>query len=149
MAIREATEADAERLLELFRGYTTFYETDPPDSGLRELIRSQTAARDDEAFILVATDESDVPVGFAHCQWKWSSLRGARIPFLDDLFVDPDSRGGGHADALIEAIADRARAAGSPAVEWLTMPDNHRAQKVYNRVGGHSEELLEYSLDVE
>lgn len=148
MAVRDATEADAERLLVLFRGYTDFYETNPPDSGLRELIAGQIAAGADAAFILVATDADGVAVGFAHCQWKWSSLRGARIPFLDDLFVYPGARGAGHADALIGAIADRAREAGAPAVEWLTMPDNHRAQKVYDRVGGHREELLEYALDV-
>ena len=86
-------------------------------------------------------------VGFAACGWKWSSLRGARIVVLEDLFVAEAARGRGHADALIEATAEVARRHGAPAVTWLTAPDNHRAQAVYNRVGGHAAPFLEYELE--
>ena len=60
---------------------------------------------------------------------------------LEDLFVAPEARGKGAADALIEAVAERARRHGAPVVTWLTAPDNHRAQAVYNRVGGTSEHV--------
>ena len=49
------------------------------------------------------------PVGFAAVGWKWASTRGARIAVMEDLFVAPEARGQGAADALIEACADRAR----------------------------------------
>ena len=42
----------------------------------------------------------------------------------------------GHADALIEAVADVARRHGAPIISWFTMPDNKRAHTVYDRVGG-------------
>jgi GNAT superfamily N-acetyltransferase len=87
-------------------------------------------------------------IGFAACGWKWSSLRGARIVVLEDLFVAEQSRARGHADALIEATAAVARRNGAPAVTWLTAPDNHRAQAVYNRVGGSAASFLEYELEV-
>ena len=45
--------------------------------------------------LLVARDEDGAPVGFAAVGWKWSSLRGARVAMLEDLFVHPDARGGG------------------------------------------------------
>ena len=38
---------------------------------------------------------------------------------------------------------------GASKLTWQTAKDNARAQKVYDRVGGHREELLEYSLDVD
>jgi GNAT superfamily N-acetyltransferase len=134
--------------LALFRGYCDFYEASPSDAGLERMARAVIAAPDDEAFLLVAGDEEGVVVGFAACGWKWSSLRGARIAVLEDLFVAEQARGRGHADALIEATAETARRHGAPAVTWLTAPDNHRAQAVYNRVGGHPAPFLEYELEV-
>ena len=67
---------------------------------------------------------------------------------MDDLFVAEAHRGAGHADALIEAVADVARRHGAPMITWFTMPDNHRAHKVYDRVGGTAETLLEYELEL-
>jgi len=147
--IRAATARDLPALLPLLRAYCDFYEADPPDDGLTTMARGAIELPDDQAFLLVATpDDSDEPFGFACCWWKWSSLRGARIVFLDDLFVDPDRRGAGHADALIEAVAERARAGGAPVVAWLTQHSNKRAQAVYDRVGAESESFLEYELEL-
>jgi len=148
VAIRAATEPDLPALLPLIRAYCEFYEADPTDAGIEEMARAVIAAPDDEAFLLVATADDGEVVGFAACGWKWSSLRGARIVVLEDLFVAERVRGAGHADALIEACADLARGHGAPALTWLTAPYNHRAQAVYDRVGGHSEPFLEYELEL-
>lgn len=134
-------------LLPLLRGYTEFYESNPSDAGLETMVTAAIAAPDDHAFLLVATDD-DVLVGFANCQWKWSSLRGERVVVLDDLYVREESRGEGHADALIAAAGDVAREHGATVLTWMTQQTNHRAQKVYNRVGGVSEPLLEYELEL-
>ena len=149
MAIREATESDLPTLMPLFRGYCSFYKANPSDDGLERMVRAVIAAAEDEAFLLVATDgDLGEVVGFALCGWKWSSLRAARIVVLEDLFVAEHARGRGHADALIEATAEVARRHAAPVVTWLTAPDNHRAQAVYDRVGGRSEPFLEYDLEL-
>jgi GNAT superfamily N-acetyltransferase len=148
MAIREAIEADLPALIPLLRGYCEFYESDPPDSKLEAMARDVIAAPEDVAFLLVATGDDGEVIGFALNQWKWSSLRGARVVVLDDLFVAERARGAGHADALIEAVADVARRHGAPIVSWFTMPDNKRAHAVYDRVGGTAEALLEYELEL-
>jgi GNAT superfamily N-acetyltransferase len=145
MAIREA---DLPALAPLLRGYVTFYESNPSDSQLAEMARDVINAPEVRAFLLVATDDRDQVVGFALNQWKWSSLNGARVAVMDDLFVAESARGAGHADALIEAVADVARKYDAPLISWFTMPDNKRAHKVYDRVGGHAETLLEYELRI-
>ena len=129
------------------RGYCEFYEAAPSDSGLDEMARALIASTDDQGMLLVADDGGEV-IGFAAVGWKWSSLRGARIAVLEDLFVAPEARGRGAADALIQACASRARDNGAPVMTWLTAPDNHRAQTVYDRVGGRSETFLEYELEL-
>ena len=148
MAVRAATEDDLDALAPLIRAYTDFYESDPTDAGLEAMARDVIAAAEDRAFLLVATGDDGAVVGFALSQWKWSSLNGARVAVLDDLFVAEQARGAGHADALIEATAEVARRHGAPVLSWFTMPDNKRAHTVYDRVGGVPETLIEYELEL-
>ena len=147
MDIRPAVESDIPALMPLMRGYCDFYKANPTDAGLDEMARALIATEDDQGMLLVADDGGEA-IGFAAVGWKWSSLRGARIAVLEDLFVALEARGRGAADALIEAVAQRARENGAPVVTWLTAPDNHRAQAVYDRVGGTSETFLEYELEL-
>ena len=147
MAIRHAEADDVADLLPLFRAYCDFYEANPTDAGLEEMIRSVIELPDDQAFLLAAEDGDEL-VGFAACNWKWSSLRGARIVFLDDLFVRAESRGEGHADSLIAACA-RARQGARRAGDELA----HRARQQAGAgglrpVGGTSETFLEYELEL-
>ena len=79
MAIRAATEGDLDALLPPIAAYRDFYESSPSDDGLLDMARSSIVAPEDEAFLLVSTDDDRRVVGFAHNQWKWSSLRGRRI----------------------------------------------------------------------
>lgn len=148
MEIRGATETEVEQIVPLMLAYCDFYEVPHPDeAALTEMARALIAAPDEEGFLLIGAEDGRV-AGFAACGWKWSSLRGARIVVLEDLFVAPDFRGGGLADALIAAAAELARAHGAPVMTWMTQPSNKRAQAVYNRVGGSSEALLEYELEL-
>jgi GNAT superfamily N-acetyltransferase len=148
MEVRPAADRDIPALMPLMRGYCEFYEANPPDTGLDKMARALIASADGDGMLLVAVDDAGQVIGFAAVGWKWSSLRGARIAVLEDLFVAPEARGQGAADALIEESASRAREIGAPAMTWLTAPDNHRAQKVYDRVGGNSATFLEYELEL-
>ena len=148
MEIRAATADDIPALMPLFRGYFDFYESDPDDADVEVLLREVIDSPEDEAYLLVATDDQRKVVGFANNAWKWSSLRGKKIVLMDDLFVHPDARGGGYADALIEAVADVARNHGAPNILWYTAQDNVRAQTVYNRVGGVAGDYKEYELEL-
>jgi GNAT superfamily N-acetyltransferase len=144
--IRPAQADEIEEMLPLIRAYCEFYETEPDDEGLRKMF--ETLITDpSQGAVFIARDGSR-PVGFATLDWKWSSLKAARIGYLEDIFVDPEARGRGIAEALIEVCADRCRELGMPAMEWLTAPDNHRAQKVYNRTGAASDTYVEYDLEL-
>jgi GNAT superfamily N-acetyltransferase len=148
MRIEPAGEADVAALLPLMRGYCDFYESDPTDAGLERMARALIACPDEEGMLLVSRDEDGGPVAFAAVGWKWSSLRGARVAVLEDLFVHPDARGGGIAGELIAECGRRARAAGAPAMLWQTAPDNERAQAAYARTGAEAGTWLEYELEL-
>jgi len=148
MEIDAATEDDLGALLPMLRGYCEFYGASPSDDGLVAMARALIAGPDADGMLLVARDGDGVAVGFATVCWKWSSLRAARIAVMEDLYVAPQARGQGAADALIRACADRAREDGAPVVTWLTAPDNRRAQAVYSRVGATADTFLEYELEL-
>lgn len=143
--IRKARPDDAEPLLPLMRGYCDFYEVDPPDEGLLELARS-VAGDPEQGALYVAADDGEL-IGFAVMDWKWASTAGGRVGHLEDLFVSADARGKGVADALIRRCAERSRELGLKRLGWMTAPENHRAQKVYDRSGAESSPWLEYELD--
>ena len=58
---------------------------------------------------------------------------------MNDLFVSEAARGGGFAEALIEACRQECGRRGAARLTWQTAPSNERAQAVYDRVGGHRE----------
>ena len=144
--VRAAREDELEELLPLMRAYCDFYESSPTDEGVMTMARTLIGDPSQGAVFVARQDGR--AIGFATLDWKWSMLKGARIGYLEDLFVDPDARGAGTADALIRICADRCRELGLPAMEWLTAPDNHRAQKVYDRTGAEAGTYVEYDLEL-
>jgi GNAT superfamily N-acetyltransferase len=146
--ITTVTEADLEELLQLMRGYCDFYEVSPSDEAL--LAMSRTLISDpDEGVQLIARDDEGAAVGFATVFWTWSTLSAARLGVMNDLFVAEQARGGGAADALIAACAERCRERGATELAWQTAHTNLRARAVYERVGARRDERwLDYSLAV-
>jgi GNAT superfamily N-acetyltransferase len=141
-------EADLPDLLPLMRGYCDFYEVAPRDDDLLALSRALIAEPECDGVQLIARDEAGRAVGFATVYWSWETLDPGRIGVMNDLFVAPEGRGTGVAAALIEACRERAAARGARRLTWQTARDNHRAQKVYDRIGATRAEWVDYSLAV-
>jgi GNAT superfamily N-acetyltransferase len=147
-AIAVAGEDDLPELLALMRAYCDFYEVAPSDDALLALSRALIADPEREGVQLVARDAQGRAVGFATVFWTWSTTRAARIGVMNDLYVAPEGRGTGAADALVRACADRCRERGAVSLTWQTAPDNARAQAVYDRLGARRSQWLDYDLPV-
>jgi GNAT superfamily N-acetyltransferase len=149
--ITRVGEEDLEELLPLLRAYCDFYEVSPSDDALLAVSRALIADPEREGLQLIARDVSDSThraVGFATVYWSWQTLNAARLGVMNDLFVAPEARGSGVADRLIAACRERCAEHGAAELAWQTAKDNHRAQAVYERVGGRRSEWLDYSLAV-
>jgi GNAT superfamily N-acetyltransferase len=145
--IARVTEQDLPDLLPLMRGYCDFYGVAPADEELLAMSRTLIADPEHEGLQLIARDDSGTAIGFATIFWSWSTLSASRIGVMNDLFVTAEARGRGAAEALIAACLEQARERGASSLGWQTARDNHRAQAVYERVGGRREEWLDYSLE--
>jgi len=146
-AIEPVKRSDLTDMVRLLRYYCDFYEVAPADENLVSLVESLV---DDPAsgVQLIARDQEGLAVGFATVYWTWQTLSATRTGVMNDLFVIPDARGRGWAEALIEACGEQCRKRGIDTLVWQTALDNATAQKVYDRIGGKAERWLDYSLDI-
>src|SRR5947208_15633345 len=126
------TEHDLPELMLLIRAYLDFYEANPPDESMLALSRSLIAEPELEGVQFIAHDEDRRPAGFASLFWTWTTTRGGRLGVMNDLFVAPEARGSGTAEALIEACRERCAQRGAVALPEQTAAANHRTAALYN-----------------
>lgn len=146
MTIETVAEHHLGELLPLMRAYCDFYRSEPSDPDLLAMSRALIADPVREGVQLVALTRAEAAIGFATIFWSWSTNSAARIGTMNDLFVAPEARGSGAAEALIEACVGRCRERGAVRLEWQTATDNLRAQALYDRVGARRERWVDYWL---
>jgi GNAT superfamily N-acetyltransferase len=147
--IERVGEADLGDLLPLVRGYCEFYEVSPSDDALLALSRALIADPAREGVQLLARDEGGRAVGFATIFWSWATTSAERIGVMNDLFLAPEARGSGVAEALIEACRAECASRGAGKLTWQTALDNAAAIKLYDRIGARREQWIDYWLTVE
>jgi GNAT superfamily N-acetyltransferase len=77
-------------------------------------------------------------VGLAHFLYHRSTIQIAPTCYLSDLFTADAVRGQGVGRALISAVYEHARLAGSPRVYWQTHETNAVAMRLYDQVAERS-----------
>ena len=148
MKIGRVGEAELGDLLPLVRAYCDFYAVSPSDEDLLTLSRALIADPEREGVQLLARDADGRAVGFATIFWSWATTSAERIGVMNDLFVAPEARGSGTAEALIETCRVECAARGAGKLTWQTATDNERAMKVYDRIGATRETWVDYWLPV-
>jgi GNAT superfamily N-acetyltransferase len=77
-------------------------------------------------------------LGLAHFLFHRSTIQIGPTCYLQDLLTAEQARGKGVARALINAVYEYAREAGSPRVYWHTHETNAVAMRLYDRVAERS-----------
>ncbi|SHF79810.1 GNAT family N-acetyltransferase [Streptoalloteichus hindustanus] len=114
----------------LARGYKAFYRTTVPDEGYEETWRRLLGEADLHG--LGAWLDGKL-VGIAHYLFH-VTLWLPDSCYLQDLFVSEAARGRGAAQALVERVAEAARARGADRLYWTTEQNNTRARALYDRI---------------
>ena len=130
MTIRDAVRADVPAIHGLVRDLAEYER-------LSDAVVSDEARFEQHLFgpnavasALVAEDAGEI-VGFALWFRTFSTFLGRPGIWLEDLFVRPGARGGGHGKALLEAL----RAKTDGRVEWAVLDWNEPAQGFYRNLG--------------
>ena len=134
-----------EELLPLIAAYQRFYEVEEIDEGRNRDFFRRFLSPSKDGLLLGARAEGRL-LGYACLFWHFSSLQAEEVVLLNDLYVEEDARGRGVGRALIEAVAAVTRERGAPFVEWVTAPENHAAQRLYDSTGAERSEWIAYEL---
>jgi GNAT superfamily N-acetyltransferase len=85
-------------------------------------------------FAHVAEQDGQV-VGFAIWFLNYSTWEGRHGIYLEDLYVRPEARGGGHGRALLAELARICVQRGYPRLQWSVLDWNAPARGFYESLG--------------
>jgi GNAT superfamily N-acetyltransferase len=120
----------------LWQGYLTFYKAAlAPGATDTAWQRLQDPA---EPMHLLGAFLDGRLVGIVHYIFHRSTWTVGNYVYLQDLFTTEEARGKGVGRTLIEAVYERAKAAGASRVHWLTHETNETARLLYDRVADRS-----------
>jgi len=136
LTVRPIAWTDREAWQPLWDGYNAFYGRSGPtalDPAITETTWARFFDEEEPVHALVAERDGKL-VGIVHYLFHRSTTMIGLNCYLQDLFTDAEARGGGVGRALIEAVYERARAAGSTRVYWHTHETNKTAMRLYDQV---------------
>ena len=138
--IRPATRADYDQWLPLWDAYNAFYKRVGPTAVSAEVTQTTWARFFDgyEPMHALVAEVNGKLVGLTHYLFHRNTIMLGPVCYLQDLFTTEALRGKGVGKALIEAVYQQARLAGSPRVYWHTHETNKTAMRLYDHVATHS-----------
>jgi GNAT superfamily N-acetyltransferase len=139
MVIRFAEVSDAATLLRFVQALAD-YEKMPHAVEVDEKTLADELASDNPPFECLLAEETGSAVGFALFFHTYSTWRGRRGIWLEDLFVLPEHRRRGVGKRLLERLVEIAHERRCGRVEWSVLEWNVPAIDFYRSFGA---ELLE------
>ena len=135
VVIKPVGQDEREAWAPLWTGYLTFYKTSvPPETSDITWARFHDPA--EPMFVLGAYVDGKL-TGIVHYLFHRSTWTPGNYCYLQDLFVADSARGLGLGRALIEAVYEKAKAAGASRVHWLTHETNAQARILYDQVADY------------
>lgn len=142
--VREVRREDFVGWKQLWDGYNAFYGRSG-ETALAEEITQTTWARffdaNEPVHALVA-EQAGKLLGLAHFLFHRTTIQLRLTCYLNDLFTLTEVRGQGVGRALILAVYEKAKTAGSTRVYWQTHETNTQAMKLYDALAEKSGFLI-------
>ncbi|MCR1781985.1 GNAT family N-acetyltransferase [Nocardioides carbamazepini] len=145
--VRQATPEDVPDVLRLIRALADYEREPDAVETTEDDLRRWVFGDDPVASVLVAESGDGAVVGMALWFRTYSTWTGVPGIYLEDLYVDPASRGSGLGKALLTALARIAMDRGYRRVEWAVLDWNTPSIEFYEALGARPmEEWTTYRL---
>ncbi|MFJ7906253.1 GNAT family N-acetyltransferase [Kitasatospora sp. NPDC096204] len=134
--IRTAVATDVPVIHAMIRELAEYEQALHEAKATEEQLHQALFGENPALFGLIAEDDTTgEPVGFAVWFRNFSTWRGTHGIYLEDLYVRPQSRGGGHGKALLLELARIAVERGYSRVEWSVLDWNQPSIDFYKSIG--------------
>ncbi|MGR8009873.1 N-acetyltransferase family protein [Streptomyces hypolithicus] len=138
--IRTATPADVPVIYEMVRELADYekslHEVRATPEQLHEALFGERPA----AYAHIAQSPDGEAVGFALWFLNYSTWTGVHGIYLEDLYVRPSQRGGGHGRALLAALARICVERGYERLEWSVLNWNEPSINFYRALGARPQD---------
>ena len=135
VTVRPAREADVPVIVSLIRALAEYEKAAPGAVSLTDdLLRDALFGAHPSVEGLIAETAGSL-AGYALFFHNFSSWRGRRGLYLEDLFVRPELRGRGVGKALMQELSRIAAARGCARIEWVVIDWNSPAIGFYKSLG--------------
>ncbi|MFF0097493.1 GNAT family N-acetyltransferase [Streptomyces canus] len=138
--IRPATPADIPAIHTLIRELAEYERALKEAKATEEQLHEALFGSHPAVYAHVATDSTDSVVGYAIWFLNFSTWRGVHGIYLEDLYVRPMARGGGHGKALLTELARICVERGYQRLEWSVLNWNTPAIDFYQALGAHPQD---------
>ncbi|MEU4201756.1 GNAT family N-acetyltransferase [Streptomyces sp. NPDC045470] len=132
--IRTATVDDVPVIHTMIRELAEYERARESAKATEAQLREALFGAHPAAFALIAED-AEGPVGFALWFRNFSTWTGTHGVYLEDLYVRPEARGGGHGKALLSALAEICTERGYERFEWSVLDWNEPSIGFYRSIG--------------
>ncbi|MDH6145722.1 MULTISPECIES: GNAT family N-acetyltransferase [Kitasatospora] len=134
--IRSAVVDDVPAIIELIRELADYERALPEAKATEEQLREALFGAQPAVYALIAEDDATgETAGFALWFRNFSTWTGTHGIYLEDLYVRPPHRGGGHGKALLTELARIAVARGYSRFEWSVLDWNEPSIGFYKSLG--------------
>lgn len=146
ISIHQANPNDLDVLDGLFSGYLAFYDRTHESAVIRQFLSDRITNR--QSIIFIAALDG-IAQGFTQLYPAFASLSLKPSWILNDLYVEPDARGMGVANALMAAARQLAAETNACEIFLQTARSNHKAQALYEKLHyQRDDEFLVYTLSI-
>ncbi|MCX5305272.1 GNAT family N-acetyltransferase [Streptomyces sp. NBC_00160] len=136
--IRSAEVSDVPAIHAMIRELAEYEKVPHEARATEEQLREALFGASPAVFAHIAETEGGEVVGFALWFLSFSTWRGVHGIYLEDLYVRPGVRGGGHGKALLRELARTCVERGYERLEWSVLDWNLSAIEFYRSVGAVS-----------
>lgn len=134
--IRTATPADVPVIHAMVRDLAAYEKALDEARATEEQLREALFGERPAAFAHIAEDDATgAVVGFSLWFLNFSTWRGVHGIYLEDLYVRPEARGGGHGKALLTELARICVERGYERLEWSVLDWNEPSINFYKSLG--------------
>lgn len=148
--IRTATPADVPEIHAMVRELAEYERALEDAKATEQQLHEALFGAHPAAFAHVAEDAGGRVVGFALWFRNFSTWNGTHGIYLEDLYVRPDARGGGHGKALLTELARICVERGYGRLEWSVLDWNEPSIAFYRALGAKPmDEWTVFRLDGE
>jgi GNAT superfamily N-acetyltransferase len=131
VSVRKAKREDTPLILKMIKGIAE-YEKLLDQIEANEVILEKELFDEGNAFVILAY-EADLPVGFALYFFNFSTFKGKKGLYLEDLFVIPEYRGKGVGKRLFEHLINESKLKNCGRMEWVCLKWNIQAIDFYKK----------------